>query len=276
MNVANKVVVVTGAARGIGEALVVKFHEQGARVVLIDRDLEACRKVAAGIDGHAYPCDVTDEQALTSIIDEVEANIGPIELMCSNAGIATGDGAPWWATSGSNQNWQLQWEVNVMAHVYAARACLPYFLKRNRGYFLNTASAAGLLSLIGDAAYSATKHAAISFAESLAIAHCDQGIKVSVLAPQGVATRMTDLEHSEEAFEGILSPEQVADTVVNGLAEECFLILPHPEVTEFVALKTKDYDRWLSGMGMLRRQALAEAKSSDRHLPMAVLNPSRR
>ena len=180
-----------------------------------------------------------------------------IDLFCSNAGIIATDGEPWWATSAPNSTWQAMWEIHVMSHVYAARACLPGMLERGTGYFLNTASAAGLLSQVGDAAYSTTKHAAIGFAESLAITHGDDGIRVSVLCPQAVATRMVgsigDGDGGTAGVDGILTPQQVADEVVQGLAREEFLILPHKEVVQYRQRKTDDYDRWIGGMRKLRR-----------------------
>jgi len=159
------------------------------------------------------------------------------------------------ASSATNQDWQTIWEVNVMSHVYAARAVLPGMIERGEGYLLNTSSAAGLLSQIGSAPYSTTKHASIGFAESLAITHGDQGIRVSVLCPQGVATPMTEgKEHSPQAGDGMLQPSEVAESVIQGLEEERFLILPHPQVLTYMQRKTSDYDRWLGGMRRFRRK----------------------
>jgi NAD(P)-dependent dehydrogenase (short-subunit alcohol dehydrogenase family) len=178
--------------------------------------------------------------------------------LCSNAGIGFGDGKEGMATSLPNDRWQRMWEVNLMAHVYGARAVLPSMIERGQGYLLHTASAAGLLSQIGDAAYSTTKHAAIGFAESLAITHGEQGIKVSVLCPQGVRTPMLDgLADSPQAGDGILEPEAVADSVIEGLAAERFLILPHAQVLTYMQRKTSDYDRWLAGMRRFRRKFIA-------------------
>jgi NAD(P)-dependent dehydrogenase (short-subunit alcohol dehydrogenase family) len=189
---------------------------------------------------------------------EVEARYGRIDLCCSNAGIIALDGEPWWATSAPNETWQAMWEIHVMAHVYAARACLPGMLQRGEGYFLNTASAAGLLNQVGDAAYSTTKHAAIGFAESLAITHGDDGIRVSVLCPQAVATRMIQASENGDGgtagVDGVLTPEQVAEAAIQGLAAERFLILPHPSVEQYRQNKAADYDRWLGGMRKLRRR----------------------
>ena len=259
MQVADKVVIVTGGANGIGKALCERFHREGAhKVVVADLEQENARVVAATVDGDAYGVDVRDEGQIQAMVTEVEARYGRIDLFCSNAGIIALDGEPWWATSAPNTTWQAMWEIHVMAHVYAARACLPGMLERGAGYLLNTTSAAGLLSQIGDAAYSTTKHAAIGFAESLAITHGDDGIKVSVLCPQAVATRMIgDIDAGDGAtagVDGVLSVQQVADAVVQGLVDEKFLILPHNEVSEYRSRKMADYDRWLGGMRKLRRR----------------------
>ena len=259
MELRDKLVVVTGGANGIGRALSERFHQEGARkVVVADLEEANARVVAEAIDGDAYGVDVRDESQIAAMVAEVEAQYGGIDLFCSNAGIIAMDGEPWWATSAPNSTWQAMWDIHVMSHVYAARACLPGMLQRGEGYFLNTASAAGLLSQVGDAAYSTTKHAAIGFAESLAITHGDDGIKVSVLCPQAVATRMIgsagDGDGGTAAVDGVLTAEQVAGEVVAGLASERFLILPHKEVEEYRQRKSMDYDRWLGGMRKLRRR----------------------
>jgi NAD(P)-dependent dehydrogenase (short-subunit alcohol dehydrogenase family) len=257
VRVADKVVVVTGGANGIGRALCERFHREGARKVVV-ADLEAAnaRAVADAIGGDAYGVDVRDESAIVSMVSAVQEAHGAIDLFCSNAGIIAGDGEQGWATSASNETWQAMWEIHVMAHVYAARACLPGMIERGAGYFLNTVSAAGLLNQIGDAAYSTTKHAALGFAEALAITHGDDGIGVSALCPQAVATRMIgSVEGGGSAgVDGILTAEQVADSVVSGLDAETFLILPHGEVVQYRAHKAADYDRWLGGMRKLRRR----------------------
>lgn len=257
MEVAGRVVIVTGGGNGIGRALCERFAREGAaRVVVADLEQDSAQAVAEAVGGDAHAVDVRDEAAIKTLVETVEARHGRVDLFCSNAGIIAGDGEPWWATSASNATWQAMWDIHVMAHVYAARACLPGMLQRGEGCFLNTASAAGLLNQVGDAAYSTTKHAAIGFAEALAITHGDDGIKVFVLCPQAVATRMIGSvkDGGTAGVDGVLSAEQVADAVVEGLAEERFLILPHRQVSEYRAYKAADYDRWLGGMRKLRRR----------------------
>lgn len=257
MQLAGKVVIVTGGANGIGKALCERFAAEGARKVIV-ADLEEAnaKLVADSIDGDAFGVDVRDEEQIQAMVAEVESRYGQIDLFCSNAGIIALDGEPWWATSAANATWQAMWDIHVMSHVYAARACLPGMLVRGEGYFLNTASAAGLLSQVGDASYSTTKHAAIGFAESLAITHGDDGIKVSALCPQAVATRMigasADGDGGTAGVDGVLSTADVAEAVVAGLASEQFLILPHTEVAVYRKRKSDDYDRWLGGMRKLR------------------------
>jgi len=256
MDVAGKVIVVTGGANGIGRALCERFHAEGARkVVVADLEESNAQSVALALGGDAFGVDVRDESALAAMVATVEADHGGIDLFCSNAGIIALDGEPWWATSAANETWQAMWDIHVMSHVFAARACLPGMLARGKGYFLNTVSAAGLLNQIGDAAYSTTKHAAIGFAESLAITHADDGIGVSALCPQAVATRMIgdSGDGGTAGVDGVLTPEAVADEVIIGLAEERFLILPHEEVEAYRQNKARDYDRWLGGMRKLRR-----------------------
>lgn len=256
MNIAGKVCVVTGGASGIGKALAKRFVAEGASVVVIaDLNSDAVSTAAAEIGVQSFTVDVRDETAIAAMVAAVESEHGQIDLFCSNAGIIGVDGEPWWATGADNALWQRMWEIHVMSHVYAARACLPAMIARGEGYFLNTASAAGLLAQIGSAPYSVTKHAAVAFAESLSITHGDDGVKVSCLCPQAVDTAMTaGTEGGGVAgVDGMLSAEAVAEAVVQGLAAESFLILPHPEVEEYRQNKARSYDRWLGGMRKLRR-----------------------
>jgi NAD(P)-dependent dehydrogenase (short-subunit alcohol dehydrogenase family) len=261
MEIKGKIVVVTGGADGIGKGLCERFAGDGAaKVIVLDRNEEGAKKVAAAIGGIAFGCDVSREADLRRIVDDVEQTIGPIALFCSNAGIGDFGGRPEDATSQPNEQWQRGWEVNVMAHVYAARACLPYMTKRGEGYFVNTASAAGLLNQIGNPVYGVTKHAAVGFAEILAITHRDQGIRVSVLCPQAVDTPMLRRAGAgSQNVDGVLTPEQVAQCVVEAIEEERFEILPHPQVLGYMRKKTENYSRWIGGMAKLRRE-LAQAK----------------
>jgi len=257
VDVSGKVVVVTGGANGIGKALCERFHAEGAKVVVVaDLEGDNAKRVANAIGDESFGVNVRDESQILGMVADVESRHGAIDLFCSNAGIIAGDGEPWWATSASNDTWQAMWDIHVMAHIYAARACLPGMIERGSGYFLNTVSAAGLLNQIGDAAYSTTKHAALGFAEALAITHRDDGIKVSALCPQAVATRMIgdSKDGGNAGIDGVLTTEQVAQEVVEGLASEQFLILPHKEVAQYRRNKTDDYDRWLGGMTKMRRK----------------------
>jgi NAD(P)-dependent dehydrogenase (short-subunit alcohol dehydrogenase family) len=255
MHIQDKVVVVTGGAHGIGKALCERFARDGAKGVCVaDLDETAGRAVADLVKGIFVRCDVSEEAQIQNVVRETEARFGPVDLFCSNAGIFFDD-VGGMATGASNAQWQKIWQVNVMAHVYAARAVLPSMIARGSGHLLNTASAAGLLSQIGSATYSVTKHAAVGFAESLAITHGDQGIGVSVLCPQGVLTNMTRNQgDTPQANDGMLQPEDVAQCVIEALADNRFMILPHPQVTQYMQKKTADYDRWVGGMRKFRRK----------------------
>jgi NAD(P)-dependent dehydrogenase (short-subunit alcohol dehydrogenase family) len=251
MHIADKHVVVTGGASGIGRALARRFAAEGARgIVVADLDAAGCAAVAAEVKGVAAPTDVTDEAAVRALVARAEDAYGAIDLFCSNAGIAITGGV-----EVRDGDWQRIWSVNVMSHVYAARAVLPSMLERGEGYLLNTASAAGLLNQIGSAPYGVTKHAAVGLAEWLAITYGDRGIRVSVLCPQAVRTAMTDAGSAigdagvgAAQVDGMLEPEDVAAAVVEGLARESFLILPHAEVLTYLRRKADDYDRWIAGM----------------------------
>lgn len=251
MRVQGKVVVVTGGASGIGRALAQRFAREGAKhVAVADLNGDGARRVAEECGGSSHTCDVSREADIIALIETVEASYGPIDLFCSNAGIGIGRGL-----DEPDVVWQKIWEVNVMAHVYAARNLVPRMAARGGGYLLNTASAAGLLSQIGSATYAVTKHAAVGLAEWISITHGHQGIKVSVLCPQAVRTAMTaGNEQGVASIDGMLEPEQLTDTVIEMLAEERFLILPHPEVSDYIKRKASDYDRWLKGMRRLAQQ----------------------
>jgi NAD(P)-dependent dehydrogenase (short-subunit alcohol dehydrogenase family) len=258
MEIADKVIVVTGGGSGIGRALSHRFIADGARgVAVADLERERAEAVAAelGERAMAVPTDVSNEDDVIRLVDRVTDAWGPIDLFCSNAGIGVGGGV-----ETANDQWQRIWDVNLMAHVYAARAVLPGMLARGEGYLLNTASAAGLLTNLGAAPYTVTKHAAVALAEWLAITHGDAGIRVSCLCPQGVRTPMLlgGLDARDPsgsavlASGGMLEPEDVAEAVVQGLRAETFLILPHPEVREYMQRKAGDTDRWLAGMRKLQ------------------------
>ncbi|WP_397400799.1 SDR family oxidoreductase [Phenylobacterium sp.] len=251
MNLTDKVIVVTGAASGIGRALAHRFVAEGARaVVCSDRDGDGVRAVAAEIGGVAIQADVSREADIKALIEQVESQIGPIDLFCSNAGIGVGGGA-----ETPTEDWQRIWDINVMAHVWAARHLVPLMAARGGGYLLNTSSAAGLLSQIGSAPYAVTKHAAVGLAEWLAITHGDQGIKVSVLCPQAVRTAMTAGNPDGVAsIDGMMEPDVVAEACVRAIEAETFLVLPHPEVLTYMRNKTNDYDRWIGGMRKLNRR----------------------
>lgn len=251
MKLNDKIIVVTGAASGIGRAMAQRFHAEGARlIVCADRDEAGAKATAAGINGVAIKVDVSREADIQRLIVTVERDHGPIDLFCSNAGIGVGGGA-----ETPNEDWQRIWDINVMAHVWAARHLVPLMAARGGGYLLNTASAAGLLSQIGSAPYAVTKHAAVGLAEWLAITHGDQGIKVSVLCPQAVRTAMTAGNPDGVAsIDGMMEPEYLAEVVVKSIEAEEFLILPHPEVLDYMRHKTADYGRWIGGMRKLNRR----------------------
>jgi len=260
--------VVTGGAHGIGRALCRRLARDGARVVVVDIEEAAASRVAGEIDGIARAIDVSDEQAVALLVDEVEQTEGPIDLFISNAGVGYGDGDAGAISAEGGMNpiddrWDACWRINVMAHVYAARALVPRMLERGGGHLVSTASAAGLLSQIGDAAYSATKHAAVAFAESLAIDYGEAGIVVSVVCPQAVATRMIGIEDDSDSLDGgfrgndvdgIMRPEAVADIIVDQALAGRFMILTHPEVATYVQRKASDHDRWIKGMQRFRKR----------------------
>ncbi|HBX99238.1 MAG: SDR family oxidoreductase [Pseudomonadota bacterium] len=255
MQIKGKIVVVTGAASGIGKALCERFAMEGASAVVVS-DIDqpgidaTVSDLASKTNAVGIRCDVSKEDEINSLANKTLEQFGHIDLFCSNAGIFTAGGE-----SVSTKAWQQIWEINVMAHVFAARSVLPSMLERGEGYLLNTSSAAGLLNQVGSAPYSTTKHAAIGFAEWLSITYGNRGINVSVLCPQAVRTNMTaGGDGGVAGLDGMLEPEQLADTVIETLGEERFLVLPHPEVLTYMRRKTDDYDRWLGGMRRLHER----------------------
>jgi NAD(P)-dependent dehydrogenase (short-subunit alcohol dehydrogenase family) len=253
MEVAGKVVVVTGGASGIGRALAERFADDGAKgVVVADLDQEGATDVATDLgNAIAIGCDVADPAHANVLIGAAEQAFGPVDLFCANAGVAVGEDLA------TPADWDLAFNVNVRAHIAAAERLIPGWLERGSGYFLTTASAAGIVSQIGSAPYAVTKHAAVAFAEWLSITYGERGIGVSCLCPMGVNTPLLMDGDSlatriVTAAAPVLEPEAVADAVVDGLRDERFLILPHPEVGEYFQRKAADYDRWLAGMRRLQ------------------------
>ncbi|MEM7405140.1 MAG: SDR family NAD(P)-dependent oxidoreductase [Pseudomonadota bacterium] len=254
MELEEKVAVITGGSGGIGQAMGAAFLSNGARaVVLADLEAGAVEQAAASLGCEGVVCNVCDESQVEALVNGVLERHGRIDLFCSNAGAAPAGVL----TDAANQVWQQQWDLHVMAHLYAARAVLPSMLERGSGYLLNTASAAGLLAAISTGPYTVTKAAAVKLAEFLAITHGDDGIKVSVLCPQGVNTAMAPGSLGDGQTDGIIEPEQLARTVIEALREERFHVLPHPEVEDYVRRKGDDIDRWLHGMRRLRQRSLS-------------------
>ncbi|MGH9230502.1 MAG: SDR family oxidoreductase [Acidimicrobiales bacterium] len=282
MELRDRICVVTGGASGIGQALCQRFAAEGARtVVVVDKDADRALATAEalGSRGTALTADVTVEADIEAVVERAEAEIGPVDLFASNAGILGFGGI-----EAPDTVWESVWSVNVLAHLYAARAMVPLMLERGGGYLVSTASAAGLLSQPGDAPYSVTKHAAVAFAEWLAISYGDLGIKVSCVCPMAVDTAMLrggtgsavegtegpDVPRGEAqaaAVAGILSPERVADSVVAGIRDERFLILPHPDVATFERRRAADRDRWLAGMRRLSADLLSGARRIGTEAP---------
>lgn len=270
MDVKNRVVLITGGAHGIGRALCRAMYFEGARIAVADLDLDCAEAVAREVGGIAMRVDVSKEAEIVAAIDHVERELGPIDIFVSNAGVAFGDG-PDGAASASNECWQACLEVNLLAHVYAARAMIPRMKSRGGGCLVNVASAAGLLCQVGEAAYTASKHAAVGFAESLAITHSDDGIQVCLVCPQAVATGMigldedTELEDGSTGFggndvDGILSTEYVADCILAGIQQNKFLVLPHPQVSTYFRRKAGDHDRWVEGMNRFKNRLAGDSE----------------
>ncbi|MDA2957931.1 MAG: SDR family NAD(P)-dependent oxidoreductase [Actinomycetota bacterium] len=268
MDLSSSRVVVTGAAGGIGAALARRFHSDGASVVVSDTNADGIRTLAAALEadrpGSAFAvvADVSTENGNRSLVDESRRLLGGIDLFVANAGVGLGTVIE----TTTENDWTRSFDVNLHAHRWAAAALLPEWLQRGSGYFCSTASAAGLLAQIGSAPYSVSKHAAVAFAEWLSITYGDRGIRVSCLCPQGVNTAMLNGGEIGDNGAGdvvraagdVLEPEQVADVVAAAIADERFLILPHPQVAEFEAKKVADRDRWLSGMRRLQRRVLGD------------------
>lgn len=250
MELKDKIIVITGAASGIGRAMALRFAREGAKkIICADINLEGAQETADQIDGVAFAVNVAVEAEIADMISTVEQEVGPIDLFCSNAGILTTGGV-----EVPNDDWQRIWEINVMAHIWAARHLVPKMTERGGGYFLNTASAAGLLNQVGSAPYGVTKHAAVGLAEWIAMTYGDQGIKVSVLCPQAVRSEMTrGHEDGVASLDGMLEPEPVAEACVQTIRDETFLVLPHPEVANYMRNKTDNYDKWIGGMRKLNR-----------------------
>jgi NAD(P)-dependent dehydrogenase (short-subunit alcohol dehydrogenase family) len=269
MQVTGKNVVVTGGASGIGRALSRRFAADGASVTVADVNGDGARATAELIDGAGggaigVECDVRDERQVQGLVATAEQAFGPIDLFCSNAGIATSGGP-----EAPDSRWTAAWEVNFLGQLYAVRAVLPGMLERGEGYLLHTSSAAGLLTTLGDAPYAVSKHAVVALAEWMSITYGDRGIGVSVLCPQGVNTAMLKgaVEHAagQQVMQvaDVLEPEHVAQVVVDGLAAEQFLILPHPEVLDYFQRKANDYDRWLRGMRRLQSRVDRSMESPE-------------
>jgi NAD(P)-dependent dehydrogenase (short-subunit alcohol dehydrogenase family) len=246
-------VVVTGAGGGIGAAMAQRFAADGASVVVNDLDAAAARAVAADIGGQAVPGDAGREADVRRLVDAAWDELGGIDLFCANAGVlsAGGQDVP-------DEFWMRDFHVNVMSHVYASRALLPRWLEAGQGHLLMTVSAAGLLTLLGSAPYSVTKHAALSFAEWLRATYAHRGIKVQALCPQGVRTDMMSRGGGSSASsallaEGAMEAAEVAEVVAKGVTSDSFLILPHPEVADYYKLRATDPDRWLGGMNKIQR-----------------------
>ena len=256
MEIRDKVAVVTGGASGIGAGMAQRFAREGAQAVVVaDVNLERALGVAEGIGPQAVAlaCDVSREDDIQRLMAETRARFGRVDIYCSNAGILGRMGG----IELEDALWEKMWQIHGMAHVWAARAVVPEMVARGEGYFLVTASAAGLLNIVESAPYGVTKHAAVAVAEWLRIAYGRKGVRVSCLCPQSVQTDMTRDGTGSAGINGVLTPEQVADVVVQTMHEERFLALPHPEVAGYFLHKAQDYDRWLGGMQKLYAQHMA-------------------
>jgi NAD(P)-dependent dehydrogenase (short-subunit alcohol dehydrogenase family) len=257
MDIKDKVVVVTGGASGIGRAAAIRFAAGGARgVVVADINADALAPVADAVKGLAVRCDVSKEEDIKALVAAAEKKYGQVDVFFSNAGISGGQGG----FEIDDAIWEASWKIHGMAHVWAARATVPKMMERGSGYFLITASAAGLLNIVESAPYAVTKHAAVAFAEWLSIAYGRRGVKVSCLCPQAVRTGMVPGDGGSAGGDGILTAEQVAEDIIRVMGEESFLILPHPQVLEYARMKTNNYDRWLGGMQKMYERFRASKK----------------
>ncbi|MEZ6062574.1 MAG: SDR family oxidoreductase [Planctomycetaceae bacterium] len=262
MDIKGRIVVVTGAGRGIGAALCRRFAaEEAAAVVVSDRDLHAARRVAAELAGRntdsiAIACDVTRSPDVRRLVDRTTSQFGGVDVFCSNAGVTVKGGL-----TAADSDWQNMWETNVMSRLHAAKSVVPQMLEKGAGYLVHTASAAGILTEIGSALYSVTKHADVALAEWLAVRYGRQGIRVSCVCPLGVDTEMIDDSDPIHRYLHLhsISADDVAESVVQGMKDERFLILPHPQVAEFFNLKADNYDRYIRGMQRLRQKLTRRA-----------------
>ena len=257
MKVENKRVIITGSANGIGSSLARAFSERNVQsMILVDLDESSNSTLAKKVDGKAYKADVGNEDEIIKLVDYAKQNMGGLDIFCSNAGISGAGGL----LSTSNEDWNNIWNINVMSHIHAAKHTLPMMLEQGSGYFMNTASAAGLLTQLGAAGYSVTKSAAVSFAEWLKITYGERGIGVSCLCPQGVRTPMVEdapeIVGSLVSIDGLLEPDVVANDVIECIEKDQFLVTPHPEVLEYMKIKASDPDRWITGMQSLTKQLI--------------------
>jgi NAD(P)-dependent dehydrogenase (short-subunit alcohol dehydrogenase family) len=253
MEIKNKVAIVTGAASGIGRAAARRFAAEGARgVVLADLNLGNTQTVANEFGGLAVACDVSKEEDIKALVAAARAAYGQVDIFFSNAGILGQEGG----FELENDLWDQMWKIHTMAHVWAARAVVPEMVSRGEGYFLTTASAAGLLNIIESAPYGVTKHAAVAFAEWMRITYGRQGVRVSCLCPQAVRTGMVLGDGGSAGMDGVISAEQVADAIMKTMADETFLVLPHPEVITYFQAKASNYDRWIGGMQKIRARLM--------------------
>ncbi len=255
MDWTGKHVIVTGGASGIGKALAEALHAAGAKVAVCDLDGAAAQAVGGACGGFGAAADVGDEAQLVRFVNLAERRLGPVDGFFANAGLGVTDGPGWGAASAPNAAWDVCWRVNVMHAVYAARHVIPGMVARGGGVFVITASAAGFLNSIGDTAYTATKHAAVSLAESIAIAHGDEGIQAHVLAPEGVKTPLVEgIEHGAQGLSGYLEPALVAQKTLAAVADKRFRVFTHDNTADYAALRVAEPDRWLGGMRKIRRE----------------------